>query len=267
MSFTPKNLYPPFDNNSANIEDWTATSDKHLGQTCYTRTGAWQGLANIFYLTTGTYTYSLYYKTAVSMQYGIYPFVNSGFPHENEKAITDPDEESMVNSFIGDNQWHRITFTFTVTQAGYLMLRVERRYDNSNPLIIAAPQLEVGDTATDFEPYNCTWYIGLDGELHNTNFIDLPDTAMSQPYPDALWRITEGVNDGLPYNMLMPDVPAFGAFANATSLAVIHIPRSVKSIGVETFRNTNLISVTIASDCTYYDTSFPEGCVVNFYPD
>lgn len=110
-------------------------------------------------------------------------------------------------------------------------------------------------------------WIMQDGYPTNTDFIDLPFAAMSQPYPDALWRIDEGFNYGIPYNMLMADIPAFGAFANATNLAVIRIPQSVKSIGAETFRNTNLTSVTIASDCTYYDTSFPEGCVVNFYPD
>jgi len=30
---------------------------------------------------------------------------------------------------------------------------------------------------------------------------------------------------------------------------------------------TSLTSVMIAQDCVYYPTSFPAGCVVNFYPD
>lgn len=46
----------------------------------------------------------------------------------------------------------------------------------------------------------------MDGNSHPTrdDFLDLPATAMSPTYPDALWRIDEGFNDGLPYNMLLP---------------------------------------------------------------
>lgn len=56
-----------------------------------------------------------------------------------------------------------------------------------------------------------------------------------------------------------------GAFANAIMLKKVSIPESVKRIGQYAFRNTALTSVTIASDCEYYPTSFPDGCVINFY--
>lgn len=63
------------------------------------------------------------------------------------------------------------------------------------------------------------------------------------------------------------EVIKLGAFCNDSSLSIISIPRSVKKIGRFAFRNTSLTSVMIAQDCDYYDTSFPAGCVVNFYPD
>lgn len=74
-------------------------------------------------------------------------------------------------------------------------------------------------------------------------------------------------SNGELYNIYSPTSTKLGAFANAVSLTQISIPRSCKKIGRFAFTNTQLSSVTIASDCDYYDTSFPAGCVVNFYPD
>lgn len=56
-----------------------------------------------------------------------------------------------------------------------------------------------------------------------------------------------------------------GAFANDTSLAKVVIPKSVKLIGENAFRNTSLSSVKIASDCIYSQESFPDSCNVEFY--
>lgn len=103
-----------------------------------------------------------------------------------------------------------------------------------------------------------SWYMGSDGYPTNDQFPELPDSAMTTPYPKALWR-TDG---GYPFHELLPDVPLLGAFANATSLRTVRIPNSVKKIGRYAFRNTLLAKVTIASDCEYYPTSFPEGCII-----
>lgn len=103
--------------------------------------------------------------------------------------------------------------------------------------------------------------------LTNTDFIDLPSTPFVGDSPYTMWRIVSGENSGMPFSPLMAERPLFGAFANATQLKRISIPKSVKYIGTEAFRNTQLTSVTISSDCTYFPTSFPDGCVVNFYPD
>ncbi len=67
-----------------------------------------------------------------------------------------------------------------------------------------------------------------------------------------------------PYYVHLKNVDV-GAFANATNLKYVRIPKSVKKIGEYAFRNTALLSVTIARDCEYYPTSFPNGCTVSFY--
>lgn len=56
-----------------------------------------------------------------------------------------------------------------------------------------------------------------------------------------------------------------GAFTNDTSLAKVVIPKSVKFIGENAFRNTALSSVKISSDCVYSQESFPDGCKIEFY--
>lgn len=110
--------------------------------------------------------------------------------------------------------------------------------------------------------YKTIWHIGDDGLPYNE---DAPISAppIEAPYPLGLWRIESGeITTGL-----LPQADELGAFANAVNLMQVSIPRSCKKIGRYAFANTQLTSVTIASDCDYYDTSFPAGCVVNFYPD
>lgn len=270
MSYTPKNLYPPFSSSSVNWGYWSQTSETLNGQPCFARSGAWQGLCNEIYLDVGTYTYSCYIKSAALRErsaLNIEPNNSSEYAHYSDRATI----EYLYSEYFdipGDNTWRRYYLIVRVTSAGYVAPRAESRFNLSTAMTISAPQLEVGDEMTDYEPYNCTWYIGLDGELHNTQFIDLPAAAMSQPYPYALWRITPGVNDGYPYNMLLPDIARQnGAFENCTSLQIVRIPKTVKAIGDNAFTGTNLKSVIIASDCEYSESSFPEDCKIYFYPD
>lgn len=111
------------------------------------------------------------------------------------------------------------------------------------------------------------WYIYDDGFPRNDD-AELFPKDFSEPYPKAMWRITNGYNDGFPFNELMPDIPrATGAFRNADKLERVKIPISVKTIGAEAFKGTALQRVRIAADCTYGEQSFPAGCVVTRYPD
>lgn len=92
--------------------------------------------------------------------------------------------------------------------------------------------------------------IGLPIDLNNTANEDMWIMGTDYPIPS-----------------MCVDAVDFGAFANAGNLVEVSIPRSVKKIGRQSFKNTKLKSVMIASDCTYYPTSFPQGCTINFYPD
>lgn len=110
-----------------------------------------------------------------------------------------------------------------------------------------------------------SWY--MDGYPTNTDFSELPAAAMVEPFPDGYWRTDPLVNNGYPFNELMPGLvrKGPGAFYNAGKLTRVRIPETVKLIGEEAFANTALRSVTIAPDCTYSETSFPEGCEVSYY--
>lgn len=123
----------------------------------------------------------------------------------------------------------------------------------------------------------------VQGDLH---------TCLEPPYPAPMWYVTENPNDirranTLDYHSPCFDIPfpspvwytdgtdvthggakdyiEMGAFKGATNLTSVVIPRSVKKIGPEAFADTGLTEVTIANDCVYEDTSFPPGCVINFY--
>ncbi len=58
-----------------------------------------------------------------------------------------------------------------------------------------------------------SWHIGEDGLPTNENFIECPEKSMDKPYPHALWRIDPTVNDGLPFNMLMPGITGIDMWA------------------------------------------------------
>ena len=139
-------------------------------------------------------------------------------------------------------------------------IRVILRYNGNNPAINPS-KLKFCELSFNW------WQLDLstaDKDIHTDDAPSIP-YALDAPYPDICWYLNNTGNDIINNNYR--ECEALGAFANATQLKRVEIPRSVKSIGAEAFRNTLLTSVTIASDCTYSSTSFPEGCVINFYPD
>lgn len=197
--------------------------------------------------------------------------------------------DSTTNRALWDSGWFDNGASIDVSNyptAKYFRV-VLRKSDGADitPLDIISCQAEVTDTEIDY-----IWHV-KDGELICDNFYISANPEMVKPYPKAYFQIdeTENLTSGL-----IPDLthvegrPLFqwyideecgvvsgglmtanlmGAFANATNLSEVVIPKTCKKIGRYSFRNTKLTSVTIARDCEYYPTSFPDGCVVNFYPD
>ena len=111
------------------------------------------------------------------------------------------------------------------------------------------------------------WYME-DGVLRNTDFITLPSMPFVGDSPLTMWRIDPDINNGMPYVPLMIGLPVLahtGAFMNCEHLTYVEIPYSCKKIGRYAFAGTALKKVKIAADCTYYDTSFPEDCEIEFY--
>jgi len=109
-------------------------------------------------------------------------------------------------------------------------------------------------------------YIG--DQLTNTDFMSLPSEPFHGDSPYTMWRIDPDVNNGMPFLSLMLGLPVLGkvgAFKDAAELRKVTIPQSCTAIGTYAFAGTQLRKVKISADCTYEETSFPEGCEVEFY--
>lgn len=121
-------------------------------------------------------------------------------------------------------------------------------------------------------PYPATiWYVDTDYDLKNALLPEPTLKAFMYPYPASLWYLEDEdlilLNIFLPDEILIPPEPEGGAFYNAESLEYVKIPRTVTSIGPDSFNGTKLKKVCISRNCKYYPSSFPSGCEVTFYED
>lgn len=109
-------------------------------------------------------------------------------------------------------------------------------------------------------PYPASmWRLDSSNDLVTLLFPEALD-SFTPPYPASMWYLDE--NNKLMNSLLGGPLPN-GAFANNPKLTEVVLPASLSSIGRESFAWTRLTSVTIPNDtCTYYSTSFPEGCIV-----
>lgn len=88
---------------------------------------------------------------------------------------------------------------------------------------------------------------------------DVPDIiGITSPMPYSFYTQSAG---NYP-SFSVPDILITGAFCYAAKLSSVVIPSTVKSIGKYSFTYTALTSVVLPDNCTYYATSFPEGCAV-----
>lgn len=100
--------------------------------------------------------------------------------------------------------------------------------------------------------------------------LDMPDDTpvlYETDYPDMIWRVNSEINNGNVFSPLIVDRLPMGAFYSATKFKNVIIPKSCLNIGPDTFSETQLKSVTISSNCNYSENSFPQDCVVHFYPN
>lgn len=64
------------------------------------------------------------------------------------------------------------------------------------------------------------------------------------------------------FKVSFPEMEEMGAFKGCTSLSSVKFPSTLNSIGMYSFADTALTEVTLPENCTYYKTSFPEGCKI-----
>ena len=274
MPYQFRNLMPPYVQDATNTyvyNNFEKITDYYRGERQCRQYGTWAQYGTFFYAEAGTYTYSVFVKSATAQRIALTLIIDNNMLNQyattevknNMAVVAEPTNTEIVTT--SDFEWIRYSFTFTVTTAGYIMPRCQCLENLTYYLYSCCHQVEVGTTATLYEGYHNTWYID-NGELTHTSFPEVPDKPFRLPLPKSVWRIREHYNNTFPYNALMNDIGDVGAFANATNLQRVVIPQTVGYIGTEAFKNSQLTSVTIAQNCTYYDTSFPEDCTINHYP-
>lgn len=162
----------------------------------------------------------------------------------------------------GDTYIDTSTMLGTTSSASRIIIEPNRYYLFQFGRI-GGGDITVGEPLGDIQD-RVIWNLDENDILKN-QYLPTP-IDWSPPYPPSVWTLNE---DDILTNALLPEVliDYQGAFNKCAHLVEVTIPKTVKSIGKWSFRETALTSVTIASDCTYYDTSFPENCVINFYPD
>lgn len=111
------------------------------------------------------------------------------------------------------------------------------------------------------EPYPVSFMTQAPNEYPKYEYIPEPVDVLLKPYPTGIMIMEP---DEYPKYADLKSIDT-GAFFGAGNLESITLPKSVTSIGIQTFRHTKLKEVTISSECKYYPTSFPDDCVIKFY--
>ena len=158
--------------------------------------------------------------------------------------------DTLQNIKVGKNGGISTEKTFTSSSSNRTMLVKS----TAEPVIFY--DLETGNTYTLIAEKSGYKYVsGMAGFYFNSNG-KIIDSFFGNNY-DGNFVIT----------MRLTTVLVLGAFENAEKLRKIVIPESVKKIGARSFLGTDLKSIKIASDCEYSESSFPEGCKIEFYSD
>jgi hypothetical protein len=157
-----------------------------------------------------------------------------------------------------DYKKYRCVVDAELPEGVYPLVRFFRNGDGDEWLLSG-----VGDDVVIQAPYSTSSFTVNIGAYNRTGHSITENVTFNNVtiYEHSSWKIE---NDKL-VNSDLPDTIPIGAFCNCVNLENVSIPESIKHIGPYTFYNTKLKKIKIASNCVYYDTSFPRDCEIVFY--
>ena len=149
------NLMPALTMSSIWSDTWYADGT-HEGKPAFSKNTWYGGITNEVYLTEGTYTFSLDVKLSSTSIQGILANQlndRSRYPHYDQAATVDRMEYGPF--YPVDTDWHRYSYTFEVTSAGYVACRAENVSAEHGTISVARAQLERGSVAHDYVEHDC----------------------------------------------------------------------------------------------------------------
>lgn len=117
-----------------------------------------------------------------------------------------------------DLYWYENGHVFDVTEYNAVKyFRVVLKYEDNSDI---SPS-EIISVSVNLS-YGYKWIQGADGHPVPSDAPDLPEKAMTKPYPLALWRIDPTANDGYPFTGLMPYIQSINLWIQP-SRPLIHV--------------------------------------------
>lgn len=123
----------------------------------------------------------------------------------------------------------------------------------------------VGDVVDIRAPYSTNRFSVNVGVINRTGQDLTADVTIEKVtiYEHSSWEIINGKLQ----NADIPQVQPIGAFSDDNLLTEIVLPEATKELGLYSFYNSGLQEVTLSEDCTFYPTTFPEGCVIKYHEE
>lgn len=202
------NVYPTIDSNSINRSYWGEwyTWERYLpDEPAYNTFRQNIGLGNEIYVDVGTWTFSVYMKAESQLTDSARFIISeaSDFPHYSQRATV---SATTKNISTVPATYQRFTFTFNVTEAGYICPRIEKLDDSGNNIIVTCYQLESGSTASPYIAYGTTGitinvnganiFFPLDTPLGPDDTLTMTDTGVSIATVNGLNTITTPIVGG-----------------------------------------------------------------------